>query len=139
MLSPSSSYNAKHLELANKRLEQRLKAREDEYTTYEQFYVLVGTFNVNNRQVPNHVLLDEWLYRQIERREEQTHVTNVPDIIAIGFQEIDTSSGAYIYDDRKKEDEWERIVRRTLRTSYKNLHDNDPFQLLDRVRLMGKL
>lgn len=114
------------------RLEKRFKDREDEYFTYEQFYVLIGTFNVNNRTAPAAVLLDEWIYRQIENSRR------FPDIIAVGFQEIDTSGGAYIYDDRKKEDEWDQIIRRTIQSSYKSKDEKSRFQLLNRVRLMGK-
>lgn len=114
------------------RLEKRFKDREDEYFTYEQCYVLIGTFNVNNRSAPANVILDEWLHRQIENSRR------FPDIIAVGFQEIDTSSGAYIYDDRKKEDEWDQIIRRTIQTCYKTKDEKNRFQLINRVRLMGK-
>ena len=41
------------------RLETLLKDREDEYTRYKQFYVLVGTFNVNNRQAPDSARLEQ--------------------------------------------------------------------------------
>ena len=114
------------------RLEKRFKDREDEYFTYEPFYVLIGTFNVNNRTAPTNVLLDEWIHRQIENSRR------FPDIIAVGFQEIDTSSGAYIYDDRKKENEWDQIILRTIQYSYKSKDEKNRFQLLNRVRLMGK-
>lgn len=94
----------------NKRLELRLREHEDEYLTYKQFPIFVGTFNVNNRQPPANTLLEEWLFCGEEK-------DIVPEIIAVGFQEIDTSGGAYIFDDRKKEDEWETIVRRTIQKS----------------------
>jgi len=118
---------------ATKRLEKRLKDREDEYTTYKQFHILIGTFNVNNRQAPSNTLLEEWICHA--RNNEEI----LPDIIALGFQEIDTSSGAYIYDDKKKEDEWEQIVRKTIKACYKSKDENHKFQLLARFRLMGKL
>jgi hypothetical protein len=121
---------------ASKRLEKRLKEREDEYTTYQQFYILVGTFNVNNRQPPSNTLLEEWLYRVTDNQNHKQQF--LPDIIAVGFQEIDTSSGAYIYDDKKKEDEWEFIVRKTIKHCYKTKDENQKFQLLNRIRLMGK-
>lgn len=122
---------------AKKRLDKRLTEREDEYTKYKQFHILVGTFNVNNRQPPGQTLLEEWFYSVTNNQE--THHVILPDIIAVGFQEIDTSSGAYIFDDRKKEDEWEVIVRKTIKNCYKSKDDNHKFELLDRVRLMGTL
>ena len=88
----------------NKRLEKRFKDREDEYITYRQFHILVGTFNVNNRQAPNNQLLEEWLHRQNDQNDRK--VNTFPDIVAVGFQEIDTGGGAYFIDDKKKEDEW---------------------------------
>ncbi|CAF4490775.1 unnamed protein product, partial [Rotaria sp. Silwood2] len=113
---------------SSKRLEIRLKEREDEYTCYKQFNVLVGTFNVNNRQVPPNILLEEWLYQVTDNNNKSNQIC-IPDIIAVGFQEIDTSGGAYIYDDKKKEDEWEQIVRKTIKSCYeKNNEESVKFE-----------
>jgi len=79
---------------SSNRLEIRLKEREDEYICYKQFYILVGTFNVNNRQAPSNILLEEWLCQVTDNEEKKEKY--IPDIIAVGFQEIDTSGGAYI-------------------------------------------
>lgn len=130
-----STSNNTNLNETTKRLEKHLKEREHEYSIYKPFHILVGTFNVNNRQPPANTLLEEWLYSADYQNGE--HI--IPDIIAVGFQEIDTSSGAYIYDDRKKEDEWEQIVRRTIKHCYKTKTESEKFQLLNRIRLMGKL
>ncbi|CAF4470898.1 unnamed protein product, partial [Adineta steineri] len=60
-----------------------------------------------------------------------------PDIIAVGFQEIDTSGGAYIYDDKKKEDEWEHLVQKTITSCYgANNKENIKYELINRVRLI---
>jgi len=132
----STSNNTKTYE-AKQRLEKRLKEREDEYITYKQFHILVGTFNVNNRQPPSNTSLEEWLYSVTNNEDNKENI--LPDIIAVGFQEIDTSSGAYIYDDKKKEDEWDQIVRKTITNCYKPKDDDHKFKSLTRVRLMGKL
>jgi hypothetical protein len=132
----SSSNHTKFYE-ATKRLEKRLQEREDEYIIYKQFHILVGTFNVNNRQPPSNTLLEDWLYH-VTKTDDNKKET-FPHIIAVGFQEIDTSSGAYIYDDRKKEDEWEQIVRKTIKNCYKAKDEKHKFDLLNRIRLMGKL
>lgn len=122
----------------SKRLETRLKEREDEYTLYEQYHILVGTFNVNNRQAPTNILLEQWLYQVTDTDGKQEKI--IPDIIAVGFQEIDTSGGAYLYDDKKKEDDWEKIVRKTIESCYEtNNNTNGKFELLNSVRLMGKI
>ncbi|CAF5102660.1 unnamed protein product, partial [Rotaria magnacalcarata] len=123
---------------SSNRLELRLKEREDEYTRYEQFYVLVGTFNVNNKSTPPNILLEQWFSQATENRESEKN--KIPDIIAVGFQEIDTSGGAYIYDDKKKEDDWERIVRKTIAACYEeNNTENIQFTLLNRIKLVGIL
>ena len=132
-----SSFYANQPVDTNKRLEKRFKDREDEYITYRQFHILVGTFNVNNRQAPNNQLLEEWLHRQIDQSDR--NVNTSPDIVAVGFQEIDTGGGAYFIDDKKKEDEWEHVVRKTIQSSYHSKDEKNKFQLLDRVRLMGKI
>ena len=57
----------------------------------------------------------------------------------MGFQEIDTSGGAYIYDDKKKEDDWEHLVRKTIAACYEeNNKENIQFTLLNRIKLVGK-
>jgi hypothetical protein len=120
----------------SKRLEIRLKEREDEYTCYKQYYILAGTFNVNNRQAPVTISLDEWLSQVTH--DEKDKQKYIPDIIAVGFQEIDTSGGAYLYDDKKKEDDWEGLVRKTIKSCYEKT-DEVKYELLNRVRLMGKI
>ena len=120
-----------------KRLESRLQEREDEYIRYEQFHILVGTFNVNNRSAPESVLLTEWFEQKTSKEDQPTGV--IPDIIAVGFQEIDTSTGAYMFDDRRKEDEWEQLVKKSIQACYEtNQKEELRFELLNRVRLMGK-
>ena len=120
------------------RLEIRLKEREDEYTSYKQFHVFVGTFNVNNRQAPHERSLDEW-FRQATSNGDEKQTVTVPDILAVGFQEIDTSGGAYLYDDKKKEDEWEQLVHKTIHSAFESSSEKDvTFELLNRVRLIGE-
>ncbi|CAF0747756.1 unnamed protein product [Didymodactylos carnosus] len=127
-MTSATSYEQQQQKLndSNRRLENKLKEREDEYTSYKQFYILCGTFNVNNRQPPTNANLDEWLCR----------AGKIPDIIAVGFQEIDTSGGAYLYDDKKKEDEWEYVVNNTIQHPAES---KSRYYLINRVRLMGIL
>ena len=121
------------------RLETRLKEREDEYTSYKQFHVFVGTFNVNNRQAPHERALDDWFRLHATSDGDEKQTVSVPDILAVGFQEIDTSGGAYLYDDKKKEDEWEQLVNKAIHSAFASGSEKDvQFELLNRVRLIGK-
>ena len=121
---------------ATKRLEKRLKEREDEYMIYKPYHVVVGTFNVNNRQPPAHILLQEWLHSVTKSNGLSEEI--LPDIVAVGFQEIDTSGGAYIFDDKRKENEWQDLVNRTIQACYgNNTKAKAEFFLLKHIRLMG--
>ena len=76
--------------------------------------------------ISSNILLEQWLIDN-----NQTKSSYLPDIVAIGFQEIDTSGGAYIYDDKKKEDEWEQVICRTIQSCYKkNQEETIEYKLL---------
>lgn len=119
------------------RLQLRLRERENEYISYKQFPILIGTFNVNNRSAPPNVLLDDWFDRVCF--DENSSSKTVPDIIAVGFQEIDTSGGAYLYDDKRKETEWEQVVTETIKSYFSSTSkENNKFELIQKTRLVGK-
>ncbi|SPO26090.1 related to INP52 - phosphatidylinositol phosphate phosphatase [Ustilago trichophora] len=75
--------------------------------TQNDIRISLGTFNVNGQlpsdDIPTIIGLKKWL------RAEQE-----PDLIVLGFQEVDTSSGAYLYYSPAREDAWTRSITQAL-------------------------
>ncbi len=75
--------------------------------TAHDIRISVGTFNVNGQlpreDIPTIVGLKRWL-----RAEED------PDLIVLGFQELDTSSGAYLYYSPAREHAWTHAITQAL-------------------------
>ncbi|XP_038077860.1 inositol polyphosphate 5-phosphatase OCRL-like [Patiria miniata] len=79
-----------------------LKRREAEYTFPHNFRVFVGTWNVNGQTASED--LGPWL--NVDEKQA--------DIYAIGFQELDLSKEAFLFNDSVREDEWNKAIEKTL-------------------------
>ncbi|CAG5106950.1 Similar to OCRL: Inositol polyphosphate 5-phosphatase OCRL (Homo sapiens) [Cotesia congregata] len=99
----------------------QMACKEDDYTYTETLRIFIGTWNVNG-QSPNDVALDEWL----------SNDQVPPDIYAIGFQELDLSKEAFLFNDTPREEEWRQIVT-------KSLHSKGVYKQIAIVRLVGML
>lgn len=75
--------------------------------TYETIKVWVGTWNVNSQtQFPSS--LDDWI------------LNDDYDLLVFGFQELDTSTEAYLVQDSKREEKWSALIEKTL-TNYSKI------------------
>ncbi|XP_056331118.1 type II inositol 1,4,5-trisphosphate 5-phosphatase [Danio aesculapii] len=95
-----------------------LLKNEDAYTYIENYSFFLGTYNVNG-QYPKESL-SPWL----------ASTTSPPDFYLIGFQELDLSKEAFLFNDTPKEPEWMLAV-------YKGLHPDAKYALVKLVRLVG--
>lgn len=98
----------------------QMALREEAYTDLKQIRVLLGTYNVNGQ--PPLTGLADWLAVD----------THPPDIYAIGFQELDLSKEAFLFNETPREDEWLRAVIRAL-------HPGAKYRKVKLVRLVGMM
>jgi len=76
-------------------IKYQMAMKEQHYTYTQVLRVYVGTWNVNGQ--PPTIGLSEWLAQDPEP----------PDIYAIGFQELDLSKEAFLFNDTPREEEWQ--------------------------------
>ncbi|KAK9887346.1 hypothetical protein WA026_022016 [Henosepilachna vigintioctopunctata] len=99
-------------------LKYQLKLKEPEFTQYQEFTIFTGTWNVNG-QLPS-ISLKPWLSCD----------TEPPDLYAVGFQEIDLSKEAFLFNDTPREAEWEKMV-------LEGVHPNAKYRTVALTRLVG--
>jgi phosphatidylinositol-bisphosphatase len=101
-------------------IQRKLFERETEFCERKPLRLFCGTWNVNGQQAMQRV--DKWLHSYEE----------LPDIYAIGFQELDLSAEALIGKESNREEMWVDLVEMSLKMagSYKQIRA---------VRLVGIL
>eukprot|EP00128_Syssomonas_multiformis_P012082 Colp12_sorted_trinity150504_noHs@19516 len=98
---------------------KQMKLREPEYVKEKPLRVFIGTFNVNGK-VPKESLAP-WLYDESQ-----------PDIYAIGFQELDLSAEAFVFNDSTREEDWAKCIEA-------GLGPNNTYVKLKSKQLVGML
>ncbi|CAH1156231.1 unnamed protein product [Phaedon cochleariae] len=99
-------------------LKYQLKLKEPEFTQKQEFSIFVGTWNVNGQ--PPSISLRPWLSCD----------ENPPDLYAVGFQEIDLSKEAFLFNDTPREAEWYKYVM-------EGVHPKAKYKLVGLARLVG--
>lgn len=77
-----------------KMIKHQMLQKFNEYTYSQNIKVQIATWNVNGKQAT--VSLVDWL----NVNEDE------PDIYAVGFQELDLSKEAFLFNDTPREEEW---------------------------------
>ncbi|PSN44843.1 Inositol polyphosphate 5-phosphatase OCRL-1 [Blattella germanica] len=101
-------------------IKYQMAMKEQHYTYTQVLRVYVGTWNVNGQ--PPTVNLSDWLAQDPEP----------PDIYAIGFQELDLSKEAFLFNDTPREEEWQEAV-------LNGLHKKARYHKVALVRLVGMM
>ncbi|XP_062889978.1 type II inositol 1,4,5-trisphosphate 5-phosphatase isoform X2 [Mobula hypostoma] len=101
-------------------IKSELLKQEEKYTYIQDFRIFVGTYNVNGK--PPKQDLKPWLSCGDEP----------PDIYCVGFQEIDLSKEAFLFNDTPKEEEWFVAVTDSL-------HPSATYAKIKLVRLVGMM
>ncbi|XP_065649887.1 inositol polyphosphate 5-phosphatase OCRL isoform X3 [Hydra vulgaris] len=83
-------------------LRLHMAAREKEFTDIYPFSVFTGTWNVNGQLAFE--CLKPWIDCNVEP----------PDVLAIGFQELDLSAEALVFNDSSREDLWIKAIENAL-------------------------
>ncbi|KAJ8669739.1 hypothetical protein QAD02_000998 [Eretmocerus hayati] len=99
----------------------QMACKEDDYTYTKMLRIFIGTWNVNG-QSPSGLRLEHWL--------SSDEVP--PDLYAIGFQELDLSKEAFLFNDTPREEEWRQVVTRSL-------HPKARYEQVALVRLVGMM
>ncbi|XP_077297581.1 type II inositol 1,4,5-trisphosphate 5-phosphatase-like [Arctopsyche grandis] len=101
-------------------IKYQMKMKEYDYTYTQSFKIFVGTWNINGQ--PPTASLKTWL----------TVDSSPPDIYAVGFQELDLSKEALLFDFTIRENEWLDAVNAGLDTRTK-------YHKVELVRLVGMM
>lgn len=101
-------------------IKYQMQMKEDDYTFIQLFRIFVGTWNVNGQ--PPTIPLQAWLHSD----------STPPDIYAVGFQELDLSKEALLFDSTTRETEWYDAV-------VAGLDPKAQYVKIELVRLVGMM
>ncbi|KAJ2490713.1 hypothetical protein IWW37_002915 [Coemansia sp. RSA 2050] len=82
-----------------------LKKRKTEFLDTHTITAFVGTWNVNGRAPASSPALASWL-NFIPKDSGQTALSSLPELLVLGFQELDVRAEAFVYNNAVKDVEW---------------------------------
>ncbi|KAI3382438.1 hypothetical protein SNEBB_003490 [Seison nebaliae] len=118
-------------EIDLKAIEQYLLERQSFYMIESELLLFIGTYNVNEQKAPNINELYSWF--TFLHKSPEGNTTMMPDIIVIGFQEIDMSPLSSVRTTVLQELSWLNILEDLFRYS----HSGYRFVKLIHIRKVG--
>ncbi|KAJ1963973.1 hypothetical protein GGI12_001721 [Dipsacomyces acuminosporus] len=100
-----------------------LNKRRSEFISNSSIRAFVGTWNVNGRAPADSSSLAEWL-GFVPENSSQVIFDELPELIVLGFQELDARAEAFVYNDAAKDGEWTDAIEKCMgdtRYSYSKL------------------
>ncbi|PIA13658.1 DNase I-like protein, partial [Coemansia reversa NRRL 1564] len=91
-----------------------LKKRQNEFVDGQKIRAFVGTWNVNGRAAAETSELSEWLGFVPTTADEIVDITKIPELVVVGFQELDARAEAFVYNDAVKDIEWTEAIERAM-------------------------
>ncbi|KAJ1727258.1 hypothetical protein LPJ61_004672 [Coemansia biformis] len=100
-----------------------LKKRRSEFLSQHGIRVFVGTWNVNGRGPADSEELAQWhgLCAQEDHSDGQTVGNSVPEVVVLGFQELDVRAEAFVYNNAAKDMEWTEAIEKSMGASGERL------------------
>ncbi|KAJ2451010.1 hypothetical protein EV183_003904 [Coemansia sp. RSA 2336] len=87
-----------------------LKKRREEFLSKQQIQAVVGTWNVNGKPPPQESLRS-WLGFVPDGAVE---LEKLPELVVLGFQELDVRAEAFVYNNSIKDMEWTEAVESSM-------------------------
>ncbi|KAJ2823893.1 hypothetical protein GGI24_003554, partial [Coemansia furcata] len=84
---------------------QTLKSHRTKFLDSHKITAFIGTWNVNGRAPASSSALASWL-GFIPKDSGQTALASLPELLVLGFQELDVRAEAFVYNNAVKDVEW---------------------------------
>ncbi|KAJ1733165.1 hypothetical protein LPJ72_003010 [Coemansia sp. Benny D160-2] len=90
-----------------------LKKRSTEFIHTHELNVLVGTWNVNGQAPGDTKELSSWL-GFVPEDEDDMSLDVLPELVVLGFQELDARAEAFVYNNTAKDVEWTEAIEASM-------------------------
>ena len=124
----------------NPDINYELLSRKKEYTTFNDFHLFIGTYNLSGKTIENAIDIVTWLLSYKENPlDNHNNLNNIsPDFYILGFQEIVdlNSANLLIKSNTDKKNKLKVLINNLLITTFQN-PNNDSYQFMKELDLVG--